>query len=94
MVSTVTLTPANGFNSVVALSSGSNATGMTGTFSPSSITGSGTSNLTISVPAGTAVGTYPFNLSGTGGGLTASPSVTVNVTAATLPFSVTQPSGN
>jgi hypothetical protein len=56
--STITSTVTNGFDSGISLSATGQPTGVTVTFSPTSITGAGTSTMTIAVGASTAIGTY------------------------------------
>lgn len=61
---TVTVTPQNGFNATVVLALGSLPAGVSGTFSPLSITASGTSTLTITT-SGATPGNSTFNVIGT-----------------------------
>jgi subtilase family serine protease len=75
----VTITAAGGFNSAVALSATGVPSGVTSSFSPTSITGSGTSHFNLSVPRGAATGTYPITITGTGGGVTKSTTLTFQV---------------
>ena len=63
----VTVSATGGFDSPVALSSSGEPTGVTGTFSPTSITGSGTSDFTLKVSRTAKVGTYPITITGTSG---------------------------
>ena len=81
--STITSTALDGFDSAVALSVSGLPTGVTGTFSPASIAapGSGTSTLSLTVPAGTTTGSYTITVSGTGGGDTQTTTFTLSVTA-------------
>jgi kumamolisin len=82
--STITTTVSGGFDSAVALSASGQPTGVTATFSPTSIAapGSGTSALTLAVASTTATGTYTITVTGTGGGITHTATVTLTVTAA------------
>ena len=85
--STVTTAVSGGFNSAVALSSSGAPTGVTVTFNPTSIAapGSGSSTATITVASTVAPGTYPITVTGTGGGLTQSTTISLTVTAAVQP---------
>jgi len=81
--STVSTSVSGGFNSSIALSASGQPSGVTVSFSPSSIAapGSGSSTMSISVSAATAVGTYPITVTGTGG--STSHTTTVNLTVTT-----------
>jgi hypothetical protein len=81
---TVSVAPQNGFNGAVALSLCGGPAGITATLSPSSITGSGSSTLSIGTSASTAPGTYTICVAGTNGALshTANVTLTVNPVAA------------
>jgi hypothetical protein len=78
--STITTTLSGNFNSSIALSASGLPSGATASFTPASIAapGAGSSTLTISVGAGTPVGTYNVVVNGAGGGQ--SHSVTINLT--------------
>ncbi|HLQ50562.1 MAG TPA: hypothetical protein VK129_03635, partial [Terriglobales bacterium] len=73
---TVTVGALNGFSGSVALSTGSLPAGVTASFNPASVTGSGTSTLNVSTSATAASG--PITITGTSGSL--SHSTTVNLT--------------
>jgi subtilase family serine protease len=81
--STITTTVSGGFNSAIALTASGQPTGVTVTFSPTSIAapGSGTSTMSIAVASTTAVGTYTISVTGTGGSTTHIATVTLTVTA-------------
>ena len=79
--STVTSTVADGFDSAVALSVSGLPTGVTGTFSPTSITGSGSSTLSLTVASTTTAGTYTITVTGTSSTLTKTTTFTLTVTA-------------
>jgi subtilase family serine protease len=83
--STITTAVSGGFSSAVALTASGQPTGVTATFSPTSIAapGSGTSTLTLAVASTTAAGTYTITVTGTGGGITHTATVSLTVTAAT-----------
>jgi subtilase family serine protease len=84
---TVTLTALNGYTNSVTFSISSLPTGATATFTPASLTGSGSSSLAISTTASTPVGSYPLTITGTDGALTHTASITLVVT--TPDFSLT-----
>ena len=79
---TTTVTASNGFSSAVALSVSGLPTGAKGTFSPTSITGAGSSTLSVSTAATTPAGSYTLTITGTSGSLVHSTTVTLLVSAA------------
>ena len=85
--STVTVAVSGGFSSVVGLSATGQPTGVTVSFNPASIAapGSGTSTMTMAVGPTTAPGTYPITVTGSGGALMHTTTVTLTVTAAPVP---------
>jgi subtilase family serine protease len=80
--STITTTVSGGFDSAVALSASGQPTGVTVSFSPASIAapGSGTSEMLLSVARTAKTGTYPITITGTGGGITHTTTLTFEVT--------------
>jgi subtilase family serine protease len=76
---TVTVTATGGFDSAVALSATGVPSGVTSSFSPASITGSGSAHFNLSVSRNAASGTYPITITGTGGGVTQSTTLTFEV---------------
>jgi parallel beta-helix repeat protein len=83
---TVSLSPLNDFDSTVSLSVSGLPSGATYNFAPSSGTPSFTSTLTIFTSQTTPVGSYPINITGTGGGMTGETTYTLTVT--TLDFTI------
>jgi uncharacterized membrane protein len=79
---TATVTPSGGFTGSVALSVTGLPAGATGTFSPASITTSGTSTLTVRTTATTTAGTFPLTIRGVNGTKSHTASVTLVVNAA------------
>ena len=75
--STITTAVSGGFNAAIALT----ASLKTATFNPSSIPapGSGTSTMTIAVPANAPTGIYKIKITGSGGGLTKTTGVEIEV---------------
>jgi kumamolisin len=69
-----------GFDSAVTLSAKGQPTGVTVTFNPTSITGDGTSTMTMTVAASTVTGVYPITVTGTAGSTTETTTVTLTVT--------------
>jgi kumamolisin len=88
--STITTAVSGGFSSAIALSASGQPSGVTVTFSPTSIAapGSGTSTMTLAVAAGTGPGTYPITVSGIGGGLTQTATVSLTITAPSANFTI------
>ena len=78
--STISSTVTNGFDSGISLSAEGQPTGVTVTFSPPSITGAGTSTMSIIVGSSTVIGTYSIRVTGTSGGITEVVTVTLAVT--------------
>ena len=80
--STITSTALHGFSSAVGLTATGQPSGVTVSFSPSSITtGAGTSTVSIAVAATVAAGTYTITVTGTSGGITKTATVSLTVTA-------------
>ena len=71
------ISPSNGFNAAVTFSVSGLPAGAAGTFSPASVTGSGTTTLNVTTSGSTPVGTYTVTITGTSGTL-------VHTTTATL----------
>ena len=89
--STITTTVSGGFDAAVALTASGQPTGVTVTFSPTSIAapGSGSSTASIVVASTTVAGTYTITITGTGGGVTQNTSVSLTVPApASADFSI------
>ncbi len=85
--STITTAVSGGFSAAVALSASGQPSGVTVSFSPTSIAapGAGTSTVTLAVASTTATGSYPITVTGTGGGVTQTATITLTVTAAASP---------
>jgi hypothetical protein len=79
--STITTTTSGGFDSAIALSATGQPPGVTAAFSPTSITGAGTSTLTLTVASSTVAGTYTITVAGTSGSITQTTTVTLTPTA-------------
>ncbi len=75
----VTVTATGGFDSAVALSATGVPSGVTSSFSPASITGSGTAHFNLTVSRSAPTGTYPITITGTGGGVTQSTTLSFQV---------------
>jgi len=78
---TVTTAVSGGFDSAVVLSATGEPTGVTITFTPASIAapGSGTSSMLLTVSRTAKTGTYPITITGTGGGITHTTTLTFEV---------------
>ncbi len=76
---TVTVTAMNGFNGAVNFSVNGLPQRSSASFNPTSITGAGTSTLTVSTNRKTAAGTFTLTITGTSGGLSHSAQVTLVV---------------
>jgi hypothetical protein len=78
---TVSTTALRGFSGTTNLTVGGLPTGATATFAPTSLTGTGTSSLTITVPASVTAGNYSLVITGTSGTLSHTAQATLTVTA-------------
>ena len=74
---TATVGALNGFTGTVGLTVAGLPSGATATFSPSTVTGSGSSTLTVSTSASTPTGSYPLTITGTSGPRTRTVAVTL-----------------
>jgi cellulose 1,4-beta-cellobiosidase len=79
--SSVTIGAFNGFNSAVALTVSGLPTGVTASFSPTSVTGSGGSTLTFTATNTATVGAATITVTGTSGSTVETAKVTLTVTA-------------
>ena len=86
--STISSTVTGGFNSAVSLSASGQPTGVTVTFSPTSITGTGSSTMNITVASSTATGTYSITVTGTSGSTIETTTVSLTVTSVSAGFSL------
>jgi subtilase family serine protease len=77
--STITSTVTGGFSGVISLGASGQPTGVTVSFNPTSITGAGTSTMTMTVGSSVAVGTYLITVTGNSGALTHNTSVSLTV---------------
>ncbi len=78
----------NGFDSVISLSASGQPAGVTVSLSPASITGAGTSVMSIAVSPSTAVGSYNIKVTGTSGGITEIVTVSLSVMKAPANFTI------
>ena len=76
---TVTIGAVNGFSGTVSLSVSGLGSRVTGTFSPTSVTGSGNSTLTVTVNRRAATGARNLTITGTSGSLSHSTNATLTV---------------
>jgi subtilase family serine protease len=79
--STITSTVTGGFDSAVSLSASGQPSGVTVGLSPTSITGTGTSSMSITVASTVAAGTYAITVTGTSGSTSHTTSVSLTVTS-------------
>jgi hypothetical protein len=78
---TVSVAAVNGFSGTVSLSATGFGSGASGSFSPSSITGSGSSTLTVTTSNTAQTGAFTITVSGSSGGLAHSVAASLNVSA-------------
>ena len=79
---TATVTALSGFGGSVGLSVSGLPPGVTAAFSPGSVSGSGSSTMTLTVAGTTAAGVYPLTVAGASGALTHTGGVSLTVTQA------------
>jgi hypothetical protein len=77
---TVTVSAVNGFAGTVNLSAAGFGSGVSGTFNPSSVAGSGTSTLSVTTMSTAATGSFPITITGASGTLTHTVNATLVVT--------------
>jgi subtilase family serine protease len=79
--STITTTVSGGFDSAVTLSAAGQPAGVTVSFNPTSIAapGSGASTMTMTVASKAPTGTHSFTVTGTGGSITHTATITLQV---------------
>jgi kumamolisin len=75
----VTTTVTGGFDSAISLSATGIPSGVTASFSPTSINGAGTSDFTLTVAENAPIGTYGITIIGTSGSLTSKTILTFSV---------------
>jgi len=94
--STVTTAVSGGFSNAISLSASGAPTGVTVSFSPTSIAapGSGSSTMSITVGSTVTAGTYTITVTGTGGTITHTATVSLTVTTAGGGGTTTQILGN
>ena len=78
---TVTVTALNGYNGVVGFTASGLPSGVSAGFSPATVTGGGSSSLTLTVAGGTAAGSYPVTITGSDGTLSHTAGITLTVAA-------------
>jgi hypothetical protein len=76
---TATVTAGTGFSGTVSLSVNGLPAGATASFSPASVTNSGSSTLSVSTSTSTPTGSYPLTITATSGSLTHTANVTLIV---------------
>jgi len=81
---TVTVTPLFGSNVTVGLTVNGLPAGAAGGFSPMSVTGAGTSTLSVTTGTNTAVGVYPLTITGISDGVTNRNTVNLVVSSGTV----------
>ena len=86
--STITSTVTGGFDSAISLSASGQPTGVTVSFNPTSITGAGTSTMTMLVASSAAPGTYTITVKGTSGSTIETTTVSLTVTGTTPNFTI------
>jgi len=75
----VSVTPSGGFNGTVSFSVSGLPSGATATFNPTSVTGSGSSTLSIATSSSTLAGNYPLTITATSGNLTHTAKISLQV---------------
>jgi subtilase family serine protease len=85
---TITTTVSGGFNSAISLSASGEGSAQSVSFSPSSIAapGSGTSTMTVKVGRNARTGDHTITITATGGGITHTTTVTLDVTSSNRLF--------
>ena len=82
---TITVTPENGFGSSVSFATSALPSGVTAAFQPTSVTGPGSTQMSVTTSTSTPAGTYPISVTAAGGGISHTTQVTLVVQAQTPP---------
>jgi hypothetical protein len=84
---TISTTAFNGFNGTMSFSASGLPTGATASFNPPTVTGTGSTTMTVTTSANTPAGTFPLTVTATSGAVnhTASASLVVTVPASVAP---------
>ncbi len=93
---TITVTPSGGFSGAVGFSASGLPTGATASFSPVTVSGSGSTTMTVTTASGTPASTYPLTITGSSGALSGSATANLTVTSGSggsLSGSLATPSG-
>jgi hypothetical protein len=90
---TTTVSAINGFNGSTAFSVSGLPTGASASFSPSSLTGAGSTTMTVTTGATTPTGSYPLMVAGTSGSVKRTAATTLIVTQGTGPATINFGSG-
>ncbi|HEV2492108.1 MAG TPA: hypothetical protein VG204_03455 [Terriglobia bacterium] len=85
----VSVSALNGFSGSVGFSTSGLPTGANATFNPTSVTGSGSSTMSVTTSGSTPTGSYTVTVTGTSGGLTHSTTVTLVVSNSNFSISAT-----
>src|SRR5437016_787391 len=85
----LSVTSLNGFSSAISLSASGLPSGVTASFNPSSVKGSGSSILTLSTTNSTPASSFTLTVTGTSGSLSHAVSVLLSVSNATSPATTT-----
>jgi Pro-kumamolisin, activation domain len=86
--STITSTVSGGFDSAISLSASGQPSGVTVSFNPASITGAGTSTMSVNVASSTVTGTYTITVTGTSGSTVETTTVSLTVTGTSPSFTI------
>ena len=80
-VYTVSVVALNGFSGSTGFTVAGLPAGLSASFSPATVTNTGSSTMTVNAPAGTSPGTYPFTVTAFSGALSHTTNVSLTVTA-------------
>ena len=86
--STITSAVTGGFDGVISLTASGQPSGVTVGFNPTSITGAGTSTMTMTVASSTVTGTYHITVRGTSGSTVETATVSLTVTGTAPNFTI------
>ena len=86
--STITSTVTGGFDGAISLSASGQPSGVTVSFNPTSITGAGSSTMTMTVASSTVAGAYNITVTGTSGSTVETTTVVLTVTGAAPNFTI------